>query len=609
LPKWHYDLSKSLEGLSIDSKPVIAASDDTLSSFVSASFVFKSDEGKAGQTCQAQLSIMSNAFPESAPITVDSITVNFEGSIKAITLQHETSSERDVSKGNILLSSVPLQEESISDDIRDNDNMSVLHGKADLTLKPGQTRVFEMAIPLREPGDARAAKVVLSLDKETFALNYAIGFKETSKADVWYGPRSFRKTIARLDAHSIHVQPRPPKMEIKLAGQLDQYYANEPIQLPFDILNSEDTEAVAKVEIILYGEQIPAFRVGVADGDAKQAEATAEESQLSGIPLANMGSSQSVGVVLSLDAATNPCVIDVTVKVSYHLVSDPATPILQTTTLPLNIVNAFEANYDLVPRLHADPWPSLFDYDGLQYLTGDDAIAQPRGVAQKWCLVCHYASFASEDLEIVDMDAKVLGCFGGARCLTTSRPRIPDGGLKTPPRTVQEAQFDLVAQKLSLDDRGPASLDVAFVIKWKRTSSDTSPVNTTTMVVPRHVVLGMEPRVLASISHVNPATGLIHFDVTIENASSHFLTFGLTMEPSDEFAFSGAKQTTVHVLPVSRRTVTYRLLPLVRATFLRPALSVRDKYFQKVLRIIPTEGMKIDKEGLLVWIPPGEDNI
>lgn len=35
---------------------------------------------------------------------------------------------------------------------------------------------------------------------------------------------------------------------------------------------------------------------------------------------------------------------------------------------------------------------------------------------------------------------------------------------------------------------------------------------------------------------------------------------------------------------------------------------MRDKYFQKVLRIIPTEGMKIDKDGLLVWVPGAKEN-
>jgi hypothetical protein len=41
----------------------------------------------------------------------------------------------------------------------------------------------------------------------------------------------------------------------------------------------------------------------------------------------------------------------------------------------------------------------------------------------------------------------------------------------------------------------------------------------------------------------------------------------------------------------------------VRGAYVRPGLVVRDKYFQKTLRVIPTEGMKIDQEGLLIWVP------
>lgn len=124
------------------------------------------------------------------------------------------------------------------------------------------------------------------------------------------------------------------------------------------------------------------------------------------------------------------------------------------------------------------------------------------------------------------------------------------------------------------------------------------------MIVGQYMVLGTEPRVLASVLHSSQEkAGLVRLDVTIENPSSHFLTFGLAMEPSDAFAFSGSKQTTMHLLPMSRRTQTYRLMPLVRGVYVRPGLVVRDKYFQKVLRVIPTEGMKIDKDGLLVWIP------
>lgn len=97
---------------------------------------------------------------------------------------------------------------------------------------------------------------------------------------------------------------------------------------------------------------------------------------------------------------------------------------------------------------------------------------------------------------------------------------------------------------------------------------------------------------------------MIHFDVTIENPSNHFLTFGLAMEPSEEFAFSGVKQSNLQLVPLSRRTMRYRLLPSVRGDWIGPIRCIiRDRYFQKVLKIAPTEGMKLDKDGILLWVP------
>jgi hypothetical protein len=101
---------------------------------------------------------------------------------------------------------------------------------------------------------------------------------------------------------------------------------------------------------------------------------------------------------------------------------------------------------------------------------------------------------------------------------------------------------------------------------------------------------------------------MIHFDVTIENPSNHFLTFGLTMEPSEKFAFSGVKSSTLQLVPLSRRTMRFRLLPTVRGEWIGPIHCViRDRYFQKVLKIAPTEGMKVEKEGILVWVPAEDE--
>ncbi|KAI0120535.1 Gryzun, putative trafficking through golgi-domain-containing protein [Hypoxylon sp. NC0597] len=624
-PGWHYDITKSLDGVAVDGQPVINIDDEHITSFLEASFVFKNDEGKAGQSCPAQLSITSNAFPDAAPVILGAIEIEFEGSLRTIHLKHQTTNSQKPNSSRLRVTKVTLVEAETNDDA-DSDDASqnssqtttvILEGLDDLTLLSGQTRVFEMDIPLREPGEANASSIQVSVAPKSFIFNYTMNIRETNSVGLWYSQSSTRKRITRTNPHKIKVLPRPPKMEVKLINMLEQYYASEIIRLELEILNEEDADAHTKLDVALYGQNVPSYRVQVGDGGERSSTAGDEESRLDGIPVGTIPSSKSVKTAITINPVNGPTVFDLMVKARYHLVSDPGTPIIQQETYHLNIVNPFEASYDLFPRLHSE-WPNYFNPEDIQDSSeGEEIARRPRGLAQKWALATRYASFAHEDLAILDLDVNILSTQGGVICKTSKGQTTAGDDAVISPKTIEEAQFELIAQKLDLDDRSPATADLAFIIKWRRLTSS-KVVNTTTLPLPRFFVTTSEPRVLAGVSYYSPPDSssssssdpepqLLFLDITIENPSSHFLTFGLMMEPSDEFAFSGAKTTTLNVLPVARRSVTYRLLPLVRGAWIRPTLVVRDKYFQKVLKIIPTEGMKSDRDGVLVWVPPPED--
>lgn len=517
-------------------------------------------------------------------------------------LSHSPSSEEV--GGEVSLLALTLEEDFAEPD---NDLPSMLKGDVDLTLHAGQTRVLELTIPLREAGEVSASSLTLAYNTDSFDLDYLMTLGNESKPRGWYIKGSPKPRQPRFEAHILEVHPRPPKLEIKIPGPLGQYYTHESIELRIQLVNAESETASIKLDTHLFGKTVPSYRV---KGDAieQEIDGADEEAKIPSLALGTLTSSSVMDLTLNIDPSETPTSYDLHLRATYHLESDPATPIIQLLPVQLTVVSAFEANYDLVPRLHLDPWPSLFDSDNILHPDGLDKDAVPaQGLAQNWCLVCHYASFALEDLKVVDMEMKILSGASSARYSIISQPDVPDGGFSVTPKTMHEARFDLVAQKLSVDDRNPASMDLAFVIRWQREgAAEDATINTTTMVAGHFLVLGSEPRVLASIFETpeSQETGLMHLDLTIENPSGHFLTFGLVMDPSDEFAFSGAKQTTVHLLPMSRQTTTYRLLPLVSGKFVRPGLTVRDKYFQKTLRIIPTEGMKIDKDGLLIWVPP-----
>lgn len=606
--KWHYDISKSLEGISAP-KPTIEVNDEFGTSFLAPSFVFRHEEGKAGQTCQAQLSIKSNASPGSAPVLLESILIEFDGSIKPILLTHDAEIEAKASErgaasvGVVALTEAPANTEQGG---AEPGAVSQMHGTSDLTLSPGHTTVLELNIPLREPGEASAALLKFTVNNDAFTLTHTASVQKAGKGHVWYTGTA-RRRMARTHPQSTRILPRPPKLEIKDVDHLDQYYTNETIELPFDIVNEEDADATAKIGITILSEDPPNFRLRTADGAESRALADEEESKLQDAPLGPIKASETSRIAVILTAADRTTAYTLTLKVSYSLVTDPATTIMQSATYRISVASPFEANYELLPRLHPDPWPSLFDHEGVQYPSAESS-GPSHGLAQAWCLVTRYASFASENLKVLNLDVEVAPAHG-VQCQTSKRKTLPAEGLEVSPKTIEETQFDINVKRASLDDRNPMGLDVSFVVQWARLNSEPGTANRTLLAVPRLPIFNTEPRVLGAVSYTQQLGKddytLMLLSITIENASNHFLTFGLTMDPSDEFAFSGAKQTTLNLLPVSRRTVTYRLLPLVKGgSWVRPNLTVKDKYFQKVLKVVPTEGMKTDKEGFLVWVSP-----
>lgn len=393
-------------------------------------------------------------------------------------------------------------------------------------------------------------------------------------------------------------------MELVFNRFQQQYYTNEQITLTLDVLNEEEDDSIANLEVRLLGEGAPAIALNIASKlDSEESE---KGNELTGTPLGRIAKSTSSMVEIVIPPVDMPAVYGLSLKASYNLVSDIETPISRTMSTQLDIISPFEANYDFSPRIHPDPWPSIFTHEEGQD-EGSEYDAKAHGLAQKWCLTARYASFAMDDIIVEDMGVQVLGIHGGITCTTKKLITIPEGGLKVSPKSLEEALFDVCTQKLSLDDRGTATLDVSLSISWRR-HDRSSPVNTTTLAVPRLLVSSSEPRVLAAVSYSSAVSSLILFDVTIENPSNHFLTFGVSMEPSEKFAFSGTKQSTLQLVPLSRRTVRFRLLPVERGDWIGPVrCEVRDRYFQKVLRIAPTEGLRADKEGLLVWVPPEEE--
>lgn len=573
--------------------------DTEVHSFLTAAFTFEHAEGKVGEGCNSQLAVTSSAISAAAPVSISEIKLEFEGCMKPLVLQHSPTGQDDTEKPRVM----KYSRVSLNDVTQGARSTQV--GEGDLTLRPGQTKVFEFSSLLREAGEAKALSATFIVSSELFDLEYVHTFEVTPTPDIWWGERAVKKKIVRPHASSVVILPKPPKMELRFVGLQEPYYTNEPITLRLEVLNEEEEDAIANLEVRLLGDGAPEVTLKLpSEIESGESE---KGNELSGTPLGRIANAASTTVEIIIPPVDVPAVFELALKVSYNLVSDIETPISRALSMQLDIISPFEANYDFSPRIHPDPWTSFFSHEE----GGQDGVneqdVQAHGLAQKWCLTARYASFAIDDLIVEDLGVEVLGLNGGITCTTKKLIAIPEGGLKVNPKSLEEVLFDVCTQKLSLDDRGTATLDVSLAIKWRR-DAEGSPINTSTLAVPRLLVSSSEPRVLAAVTYSTKIPSMIHFDVTIENPSNHFLTFGLTMEPSEKFAFSGIKQSTLQLVPLSRRTIRFRLLPVLRGDWIGPIHCViKDKYFQKVLKIAPSEGLRVDKEGILVWVPPEEE--
>lgn len=590
-----------------------------------ASFVFQKPEGNVGEPLQVQIAISSCAQPSSKPIKLSEVKVVFEGCLRPVKLQSDQNAESDTTT-SCIISSLALREPSVADSSDSSalqsptGPLSTLVGSADLTIGPSQTKVFNLACIPRESGEARVASLTMQIEEEKFDLAQVITDQNQVESSWWQHTRngpSRRRVGKDRDTLKCKIMPKPPKIRITTPELRQTYYTNEEIVLRICFHNEEDEAADVSAEARLFGRPESASKIQWADEKDNQIAAGAL-----GSPSADGAShfiKREVGVVerasekelaVALTDTLNASDYELEISAVYNLVSDVQTPIVKTVTTPLSVARPFEANYEFLPRLHPQPWPDFFHVE--DELVGDHP--SPGGLQQRFCLNSKLVSFALEPLVIEKMSVISTNLSGGAVCNIGPETLAGPETSEISPEELRDSNFILNIQKHVLGDRRLTSLDLALEIRWRRKPTDnTTPNNansllvTSTLTIPRFIVPIGEPRVLASPTPSPSLPGLIHMDYTLENPSMHFLTFTLTMEASEHFAFSGSKTTVVQLLPLSRHVVRYNLFAATRGLWIQPQLTVVDTYFNKTLRVLPaTDGVRGDKKGVLVWVDAEE---
>jgi hypothetical protein len=571
---------------------------------VNASFAFSNVEGNVGEPLRSQIVIKSNARLGSTPIVLSSLAFQFEGGLSEVQLTHDGDNSEPSTESSEMFD-ITLEE-------------SVLQGQkprwtgvADLTILPGQTKVFNFMLTFREAGEIDIDNCIFKITTKRFDLTCTnVDLSSEQQPPAWWTKSNNGAKPRKLKGGStatIKILPKPPKMEIRLPDVRNQYYTDEPVTVAIEIINLEEEDTEAVLEVRLLGRSKDTLGYSWLDRPAsspmKEVPPSLDGStdmDLPGHVVGTLDQGARTTERIFFTAPPDPADYALEVKVLYHLLSDREIPISKIMIADLVFNAPFEASYDLNARVHSDPWPSYFELNEAESNINPDSV-DAFGIAQKWGLRAKVASFADEQLIVKDLQVQVHGVHGGAACDVSKEFEIEE--IVVDSQVLNEWSFSLNVRKNNLEERRPTALDTTLDVTWQRTSIKGAPSVTSSLPIPRIQIPSSEPRVLATAAPSGTVDSLVHLDYTLENPTMHFLTFELNMEASEEFGFSGSKLRALHLLPMSRQTVRFNLYPLVRGVWITPTLKVMDRYFNKSLKVQATEGLRMDKKGISVWVP------
>lgn len=619
---FRYDLHGALASFEpTDSRPAIVLNSDESVSAVLPMFAFAKAEGNVGQPLEAQLCLTSQVQLGGSAIHFSEIKVVFEEGLRPIHLVHDESVPMDQDTARIL--TIKLQDSSTlaarSKKRSSAGAIASLTGSTNLSIGAGDTKIYNFTILPREAGDVKIASITMIVEDPRFSLT-VVSSELADRPGHWWEmkqnnamPRQFGH---ERDATEVKILPKPPMVRIAVPELKQVYYTNETVRLILDVINDEDQAATLSIHTRLISPRAHAASLRWVGDEAAARPATDSEIGVLVLPerhLGELATAASTSLTLLIDNTLDALDHELEVVARYHTTSDPETPLSKISTFDLSFVRPFEANYSFGARYDEETWGNFFTAPG-------PAEVNATGLKQLYLVTASLFSFATDEIEIESASLNVHGVVGGATCDASPGLRKASQSQNHPsqsainskviaPDETQDYCFDLMVQKILLGDRHAVGLDLTLQIAWRRPRSDEVAVST--LEIPRFVAPMAEPRVLLTspvpLSPPEASTGLVIYQLKfiLENPSMHFLTFNLTMESSEDFAFSGSKATSLSLVPVSRHSIGYRLLLSKTDAWIGVNLGVVDAYFGKQLRVLPAgDGVRSDKKGnISVWIP------
>lgn len=545
----------------------------------------------------------------------------FEGGLGSIQLGRETEQKPEtiIKDGPVHLYNVSLQKVSdiadaaLSSCTKHSRTVHTLLGTSDLMFVPGATKIFAFEIVPRESREVEVISITMCVDGKDFDFEIVnMSGDHLQSQYFWYkkAGRLSKMSLRRDNSGVIEILPKSPKLLVEIPNLKKQYIVDERAQFLVNVVNEEDSEvnAIIKVRVLGHIEKIEWITEEVLERNEQVvSEEILDNNKIKSLEtsLGHIASGETRQRKFTIHAAPEAAECLLKIEVFYNLSLEPETPVVKRIEARLVFVRPFEISYDFTPGIYT-LWPNYFSIDdNVQASLAPGKTSTAGGVVQTWSLTSIIASYAIEAIRIEQVRLHFIGDQDQALCTISQMPESASGDMLLMPDCVQSRLFDINVQKYNVGDPQSVILNLKLEIQWRREGPDAA-TTITSVTVPETVLLFGEPRVLISLLTQENNDEVIYLEYSIENPSMHLLTFSLSMETSDAFAFSGLKTTSIHLVPLSRQSIAYQILPFVKGTWITPQFKVMDMHFNTMLKVHATKGIRNDKKGTHIWVDAEE---
>ncbi|KAK9235602.1 Gryzun, putative trafficking through golgi-domain-containing protein [Lipomyces kononenkoae] len=595
--------------------PVYTVDSDSIVSFVDAHFAFMAAEAHLATTVVGQLTVRSQHTPVVGSVRISSLQLNFTGGMRPIVVTHDNN-----------LPSSRAQKLEISDITAEFSNCN-----ANLVFQPGEVRTFEISLPVKTLGTFTASSLTAKFEERSFTAKLEVKLatvpldEALSKWWIEDGGKLYSQRLTSSLPRSINIIPKQPHVDI-ISSFKGPAYIGEKLTIPLTITSREDEDL--KLSVTVNCQNVEGqLNVPITWIDSDSSSDTIE--------LGTVGPTSSVQCKSSISMPTTVCDLVVDVTVTYQLLSEPDITITKSHTIDLPVIFPFQVSYDLTPGIYPRRWPSPF------FVYNLESHSPP--ITKRWCLSAIIDAVDLQHLEIRDYDFGLSNLLGVSCELLDDKPKaLPRDGSSS-----DAYRYNFMMDVTNDDpmEKRIATADAHLRLSWRRTDMasgfDEKVDNSFTLPTLKLTFPLLEPRVLMDVKSTSPEN--VHLVYFIENATSHLLTFSVTLDLNTDmslsypirhqmrqqsylkdfderdrasvqekiplqhanFAYEGAKQVGVRVLPYTARRLNYELLPLaVTSGWQRvPALRVYDTHFKKSLSVFPaSEKFRVDFKTGAVYV-------